>query len=1113
MSTERQATDRQPTDRQPTDHQARAAAVDPSRSFLVQAPAGSGKTELLTDRILALLAIVDSPEELVAITFTRKAAAEMHARVMQKLAAGLGPAPEREQARRSHALAVKALARDAERGWHLLEHPARLAIQTIDSFCASLVRRMPYLSQLGGMPKTIDDARPHYLDAARATIALADHETLGAPVRLLLEHLDVDLGATEALIANMLASRDQWLPLIIGAGEGREALEGHFYDAVCDGLEGLIAAMPLGWSHTLAPVARAAAECLEADKPGVLTALLHWDGPLSASPDALPQWRALSTFLLTSGKLRKPGGINKNLGFPVGCAHKADMVEWLSGADESAAWIARLNGVNALPVPEFDDAQWRVVEALLFTLRLAAAQLMLVFAEKGEADFSEIAQRAVSALGEVDDPSELLLKLDNRIRHLLLDEFQDTSLPQIRLLEKLTAGWGQNAGVGGDGRTLFLVGDPMQSIYRFRKADVGLFLSARDHGIGEIRPQFLQLTDNFRSQAGIVDWVNRAFAMLFPREDRADDSAIAYAKSIAFNPAHDGAAVTFHPVWKAKGSEPAVSEAEHVIDLIEREIAAGAQTIAVLVRAKSHAKVIARQLGNAGIAHRAVELTPLAQRPVVADLVQLTRSLLHPGDRLAWLATLRAPWIGLRLESMAALFAGDQQSTVPVLLGNAERRAGLADDERARADFAASVLLEPLPSALPLAAAIAGVWRALGGDRVYPGVRDGFDAESFFQLLERIAPYGALDPAELDDALAKLFASPDPGEARVEIMTIHKSKGLQFDVVIVPGLHRKAPPDHAPLLRFEQTGGRLLLGPIKRLADADADPLSKYLGERDKRRAAYEVDRLLYVAATRAKHRLHWVAEMAVDLDKGEAVKPQASSLLARLLPIFGTPVLPALERGESEAASNAIIGPPFKRVPTAALPAVAEAGAKLANQPTPKLDDAGIDAAIGTLAHAWLERIGRDGIAAWPADRLAGSVFQISRQLRRAGVAETRIESATQTVLDTLQATISDETGQWLLSQPARREWRLIAADGSLSVIDLAIETSEGVVIVDYKTAIPHDGETVDAFLERESRIYAPQLARYREQVSALDGRNAQTWLYFPRVGRVVKDVAERAT
>ena len=132
----------------PPDAAERARALDPRRSFIVQAPAGSGKTELLIRRYLALLAVVDDPEEIVAITFTRKAAAEMRQRVLKKL---------------------------AEAGDPLAQNPARLRIQTIDSLCASLTRQMPILSKFGAQPESIDDARELYEEAALATISLLEY--------------------------------------------------------------------------------------------------------------------------------------------------------------------------------------------------------------------------------------------------------------------------------------------------------------------------------------------------------------------------------------------------------------------------------------------------------------------------------------------------------------------------------------------------------------------------------------------------------------------------------------------------------------------------------------------------------------------------------------------------------------------------------------------------------------------------------------------------------------------------------------------------------------------------------------------------------------------------
>jgi ATP-dependent exoDNAse (exonuclease V) beta subunit len=112
-----------------------------------------------------------------------------------------------------------------------------------------------------------------------------------------------------------------------------------------------------------------------------------------------------------------------------------------------------------MPPERYTDYQWEVLEAILKLLPYAAAHLKLVFGERGEADFTEVAQGAVRALGSPEAPTDLLLALDYRVKHILVDEFQDTSLSQWELLSLLTSEW-----VPGDGRTLFLVGDPMQSI-------------------------------------------------------------------------------------------------------------------------------------------------------------------------------------------------------------------------------------------------------------------------------------------------------------------------------------------------------------------------------------------------------------------------------------------------------------------------------------------------------------------------------------------------------------------------------------------------------------------------------------------------------------------------
>lgn len=1091
----------------PSDARVRQQALDPAASFLVQAPAGSGKTELLTDRILALLAIVERPEQILAITFTRKAASEMHARVLSKLAAGEGPEPEAEHARASWLLAKKVLARDAERNWNLLAYPARLTIRTIDAFCAWLVRGMPWLSSLGGLPAMTDSADAHYQAAAQATLEMADD--MPAVARL-IAHLDVDLRAASELLSRMLASRDQWLPLL--DSHDAQVLVDNLDQAIAKDVRQLSALMPLGWAGEIGKALAHAAQTLASTDDARLAALLDWDGsPLGTDADSLAAWQAVAHGVLTQkGELR--GRLTKREGFDTQSPFKAPMMEWLKAQGNEQAWVRALSAIRDLP-DGYQDEQLAMLEDLVQVLRLAAAQLTLRFADESEVDFIEVAQRALQALGSEAEPTDLMLAMDASIQHILVDEFQDTSHSQIELLRRLTAGWQQ-----GDGRTLFLVGDPMQSIYRFRKAEVGWFLRIRQDGrLGHHALTPLALTDNFRSKGGVVEWVNTVFRPLLPAHSDPDLGAIQYSPSVAFHDALKEPSIHFHASWVGPEDTPEAVAARtetQVVECVRQALQrheGAAKPVAILVRARSHLGEVVRALARHGIACRAVELVPLSQRQAVQDALQLVRALTHAGDRLAWLAVLRSPLCGLRLESLHALFGKSSVLAIPDamrlwLAAEPSARAALAEDEAKRLAHGAAVLLDGANASgrLPFAAWVQQAWQRLGGEAVYGSDDDRADVEQLFRLLEAMAPYGNVDLDALEARVMRLFAASDEAGAGVEVMTIHKAKGLQYETVILMGLHRRPANDTAPLLRFEQTGESLLLGPIAHRASDAPDPVSRYLAQREKQRAAYEADRLLYVAVTRACQFLHLMAELTVD-EHGLLKPPASSSLLGSLWPYvqheFQAPVFAQSDVGGAlaQTRSSARL---LRRIALTHLPEARPfnplpGGLNWQWQAEVTEDEA----IIGTVAHAWLEHLGREGLDAWPQDRLRQAQGVMARQLSRAGVPPARVAEAGRIVLDTLLATLSSERGRWLLQvAQASREWSLLDASGRVSVIDLAISDERGWLVVDYKTGTPWPDESREAFAQRMRERHGEQLARYCTQVSALDGRPARAALYFPR-------------
>ncbi|MCH2219237.1 MAG: UvrD-helicase domain-containing protein, partial [Dechloromonas sp.] len=887
-------------DRLAEDRQARERALEVA-SFIVEAPAGAGKTELLTQRYLRLLAVVDHPEEVLALTFTNKAATEMRDRILRSLetaASGVLPAEPHKQL--TFRLAGAALVRDGERGWGLLDHPGRLRITTLDALCASLARQMPYLSRFGSQPAVSEDATAHYATAARRTLEMVESEGSDADVVAgALAFMDNNAGRLESLLIAMLGKRDQWLAHTsrIESGEMKAEVEAGFAGLIERDLRSVGELLDGRMQSLLMPLARFAA----AQAVGSFDALLDWAEPLRARIDDLARWQALAGLLLTgTGTLRKT--VDKRCGFPADkpfAEQKKAMLELLADLRATPGIEAALGGLGSLPQPCLSDAEWATVSCFSRLLRLVAGQLWLVFQEAGEVDFIEIAARAGLALGDDEAPTDLAEALDYRIRHLLVDEFQDTSPTQVDLLKQLMRGW-----MPDDGRTLFVVGDPMQSIYRFRKADVGLFLRVRERGIGDVRLEHLRLFRNNRSYPGIVDWVNAAFPGIFPAEDWPETGAVRYAESAATREARADSAVFVHPVIEREGSDvpqggflrgAAGEEARQVLALIRQARRdAPEQRVAVLVRARSHLEALVTEIRRSApdLRFQAVDIEGLDGRQHIQDLLTLFRALHHRADRVHWLALLRAPWCGLTLADLHALAADDRQKTIWQLMRDDERVQRLSADGRSRLLHVRAVLASAFAARDRQHPRrwLEGVWLMLGGPRCLEAPEALNDVAAFFALVDRLVAARNLDADTLAEQAADLFAPADPQGEAVQMMTIHKSKGLEFDTVILPGLHRDTGGNESSLLLwdlFPAADGRehLLVAPMRQKGAGSEEPTAyDYLRRVEAERAAHETERLLYVAATRAIRCLHLVGVAKVDERKDDGLKPPAAGTLLKLL-------------------------------------------------------------------------------------------------------------------------------------------------------------------------------------------------------------------------------------
>ncbi len=1148
----------------PVDSTQRLEALDPQRSFIVQAPAGSGKTSLLTQRYLTLLAHVHHPEEIIAITFTRKAAAEMRNRIIEALNKACEMAPATEHERHTWGLARAVLARDAHSGWNLLAHPARLRIQTIDALCNTLTRQMPLLSNFGAVPVTTTDMADLYREAARETLALLETgERWSLAIERLLIHLDNDFVLVEGLLANMLEKRDQWLRHITTGTadrvQQRKMLEKAFYhtikDALVNACHHLHDHLPLGTVHQLLELMRYAASNPLPEKNFSIQVLQNCDSFPRADIADLPAWLGIATLLLTDkGTWRKQA--DKNIGFPAPDSEKdrnaasrkkiKDRFKLLldNFSQNNDGLRVALNYLRCLPSMQYNNNQWDIMEALLDLLPVAVAQLQIVFRDRSQVDFSEVAQRATQALGSPDNPTDLALALDYRIQHLLVDEFQDTSFGQYQLLERLTAGWQQ-----GDGRTLFLVGDPMQSIYRFREAEVGLFLRAREYGVGDVKLEPLTLRVNFRSQAGIVEWVNHAFKLIFPADENISSGAVTYSPSTAAHLAENGIAIHMHPCFEKNSS----AEAVKVIALIEQARNINpAEKIAILVRARSHLTDIVSALQAAGLRYRAIEIENLGHRPVVQDLLTLTRALLNPADRIAWLAILRAPWCGLTLADLHALVAMPQPGRVLFDVINTATQLSespLTMDGQARLARIQKILQPGLVQRRrqPLRRWVEGIWLALGGPACVEDETDLEDAAVFFDLLSQMQRGGDIENiSRLEEQLVRLFALPDrEADESLQLMTIHKAKGLEFDVVIVPGLARCMPSDQDRLLRWMErpaaprTDHRrdhiavpheesdLLLAPIKARGQKE-DAIYAYLKYVDHQKQNYETARLLYVATTRARKILHLLGSVTVNKKDGSIKIPARGSLLSQLWPVVETEFVKKIpenisinEHGNEPSAFPS--GRGLRRLSAnwhlpEAPPHVITRASQLSLPAMPLEDIEFLWASdkarhIGTVVHRMLRQIAQQGISVWNNTSPEMQQRRYQAMLLQLGVIPVEkgaeLEDAVQRVTTALQCTLNDDRGRWIVDQQhhdARCEYALSGLiQGKLTniIIDRTFIDAQGIRwIIDYKTG-SHEGSNINAFLDNEQNRYYGQLEKYAALMQQWDKTHAiRLGLYFPLIG-----------
>jgi len=826
------------------DSSARQFAVDPTKNVVLEASAGTGKTSVLVSRYINLLKAGVDPANILAMTFTRKAAAEMRERIIRELKAA---------ASRSEF--------DRARWNEVRDRLGEIAISTIDAFCLSLLREFPLEADLDPgfemadeteVPRLIEDALDRSM---RIFSSLAKNES---DIALVLAQLGVS--RTRQGLALLLDRRlVAWSVLDRFLASGPSDLTAA---AVCrraaTALQDALRTAPGGLAAFLSqgPVdhpryqllVRDLRRCAEVDRSD--------DAGVRAVLD-----RAGAHFLTAEGKPRRSGGIPP---------YKGDR-------DYPSTEMARLHRTSVFQVaPQVErvlssftrDLNVILARGIRRMFSVALAQYREILEERSVLDFSDVLQRALALLRQMDEFSQSRFRLESRYHHVLVDEFQDTSRAQWELVSLLIQSWGEGLGLPTE-PSIFIVGDRKQSIYRFRDAEVAVLQEAGKYieGLRAGGNPRRSITRSFRALPELLSFVNDLFGEMVQPGSRPDDFTYDETDRFPIDTAADRRGPVLGLIAEDDAETCAAATAEEIARILREESIRDRQTgvprraragdIAILFRSRTSHREFQQALEQSGIPAYVYKGLGFFDADEIKDVSALIRYLADPTSDLRAAAFLRSRFVRVSDRAVARLgprlASAITDQTIPdgfEELGQEDRR--VLEHLRAHvADWLASVdrippadLIEQLLSTTAYAFELRGPRRQQAWENLKKmrGLIRRIQNRGY-ATLTRIADHiDALTPGDESNAVIEALDA-------VNLMTIHASKGLEFPIVFVVNLARGAsgPPDPIRVVADGEGGHpSVSVGPF--VSDTDE-------AERD--REKHETRRLLYVALTRARDRLY----------------------------------------------------------------------------------------------------------------------------------------------------------------------------------------------------------------------------------------------------------------
>ncbi|HET7617248.1 MAG TPA: UvrD-helicase domain-containing protein [Vicinamibacterales bacterium] len=831
------------------DAAARAFAVDPRHNVVLQASAGTGKTSVLVERYVNLLRAGVEPDAILAITFTRKAAAEMRERIVRKLRelAADGTLPRTQ--------------------WQKLRtRLGEIAISTIDAFCLALLREFPLeadvdpgfdLADETQMPRLVSEALDISLRVCRAQarddvhVALVFAQLGEFRVRRTLEQLLAQRLVAPQILNRFLARGPAALTLEETCERAARGVIEVFL-RMPGGVDGFLADGPVTPAfHALGRDLRALQATVgrgECPEPARLRAILDEVQDLFLTKEKTPRLRA-------SAKVTE-------------CANRA---AWERHRDAVVRYAPDIKDVLAAFTRDLNVLLARGVRRIYAVTEQTFKRTLEAHAVL---DFTEVLERAGDLLAQMDEFAQSRYRLESRYHHVLVDEFQDTNRAQWRLVQHLIRSWGEGFGLASTGPllpTIFTVGDRKQSIYRFRGADVRV-VGESTEAIRELRPEedpCRSIAVSFRAVPELLAFVNDLCGAI-QHQPRAD--AFSYHEADRFPLIEAaGAREALGLVMAPDATSCSEAVAGEIARLLEQGVAVRDRTtgvpravqpddIAILFRQRAAHQLYEQALERRGIPAYVYKGLGFFESDEIVDLIVLLRFLAEPQSDLRAAAFLRSRFVRLSDAGLGRLAPGIARALTGTLRD--ELRERLDPVDRQALDLARrsvrewTALADRITPAelLDLVIEESAYAHELRGPR-WPQARE--NVKKFRALVRRVQNRGYATLARVAAHLETLSLGDESNAAidavgAVNLMTVHASKGLEFPIVFVVNLAKGAGGFASGLEILDDNGRGEPMVSVANLDEAAREEV--------KARDLEETKRLLYVAVTRARDRLYLAA-------------------------------------------------------------------------------------------------------------------------------------------------------------------------------------------------------------------------------------------------------------